>query len=230
MMKSGQGILYWELDWARFLKDGLQLRCMPSGMVLAVSDVPRKYLECSTLPLRNTAKQICQKLRSCRLLLSERRPPPDFAHAEIDSVLRAKTKEEQAKLYARKRSGSLHPHSPQPHVLVEGASGVQPDQAALRGRRRTKAAATWDIRPQLLLHRRLPQLRLDRPVLPHRVVKEWSKVGYIKLALGVTQFERRRGAPLYGLMNAYQHAFAKYGCEPLTPRWTTLVLVESQID
>ena len=60
------------------------------------------------------------------------------------------------------------------------------------------------------------------------IAKEWSKAGYVKLAPGVMQVEKRLGAPLYGLMNAYQHAFAKYGREPLGPRWKILVLEDSQ--
>ena len=51
---------------------------------------------------------------------------------------------------------------------------------------------------------------------------------YIKLAPGVTQFERRLGAPLCGLMNAYQQSLAKYSKEPLVPRWKTLLLEDSQ--
>ena len=60
------------------------------------------------------------------------------------------------------------------------------------------------------------------------MIKEWSKGGFVKLAPGVKEFERRLGAPLYGLMNAHWQAFPKYGKEPLVPRWKTLVLQDSQ--
>ena len=49
----------------------------------------------------------------------------------------------------------------------------------------------------------------------------------IKLTPGVTQMERRLGAPLHGLMNAYCKLFTVYQRTSLVPRWKTLVLEDS---
>ena len=49
----------------------------------------------------------------------------------------------------------------------------------------------------------------------------------IKLAPGVTQMERRLGAPLHGLMNAYCKQFTVYQRSSLVPRWKSLVLEDS---
>ena len=48
------------------------------------------------------------------------------------------------------------------------------------------------------------------------------------MAPGITQFERRLGAPLHGLMNAYQRLFVRFKKEPLTPRWKTLILEDKE--
>ena len=50
----------------------------------------------------------------------------------------------------------------------------------------------------------------------------------IKMTPGITQFERRLGAPLHGLMNAYQRLFARFLKETLTPRWKTLILEDKE--
>jgi hypothetical protein len=55
----------------------------------------------------------------------------------------------------------------------------------------------------------------------------WCKGPPIKLAPGITQFERRLGAPMHGLMNAYQQTFSKYKKETLAPRWKTLILEDA---
>ena len=43
-----------------------------------------------------------------------------------------------------------------------------------------------------------------------------------------TQAERRLGAPLHGLMNAYQRLFARFKKETLTPLWKTLILEDKE--
>ncbi|CAE7157844.1 unnamed protein product, partial [Symbiodinium pilosum] len=62
--------------------------------------------------------------------------------------------------------------------------------------------------------------------------KSWKKSSYkgsqIKMTPGITQFERRLGAPMHGLMNAYQKAFRKYQKESLVPKWKTLFLTDQQ--
>ena len=45
--------------------------------------------------------------------------------------------------------------------------------------------------------------------------------------LHYTQMERRLGAPLHGMMNAYCKCFEKYQRTSLVPRWKTLVLEDS---
>eukprot|EP00439_Symbiodinium_sp_Y106_P012520 s1435_g1.t2 len=45
---------------------------------------------------------------------------------------------------------------------------------------------------------------------------------------GITQFERRLGAPLHGLMNTYQKLFARFKKETLVPRWKTLILEDKE--
>ena len=47
------------------------------------------------------------------------------------------------------------------------------------------------------------------------------------MAPGITQFERRLGAPLHGLMNACQKLFARFK-ETLVPRWKTLILEDKR--
>ena len=62
--------------------------------------------------------------------------------------------------------------------------------------------------------------------------KSWKKSSYkgsqIKMTPGITQFERRLGAPMHGLMNAYQKAFKKCQKESLVPKWKTLFLTDQQ--
>ena len=62
--------------------------------------------------------------------------------------------------------------------------------------------------------------------------KSWKKSSYkgsqIKMTPGITQFERRLGAPMHGLMNGYQKAFKKYQKESLVPKWKTLFLTDQQ--
>ena len=53
---------------------------------------------------------------------------------------------------------------------------------------------------------------------------EYGTKATIKLAPGITQMERRLGAPLHGLMNAYCHHFKRFKRQSLVPRWKTLVL------
>ncbi|CAE7668668.1 unnamed protein product [Symbiodinium sp. CCMP2592] len=55
-------------------------------------------------------------------------------------------------------------------------------------------------------------------------MRTWNWNLPIKMAPGITQFERRLGAPMHGLMNAYQKLFAGFKKETLTPRWKTLIL------
>ncbi|CAE7826417.1 unnamed protein product [Symbiodinium sp. CCMP2592] len=59
-------------------------------------------------------------------------------------------------------------------------------------------------------------------------MRTWSWNLPIKMAPGITQFERRLGAPMHGLMNAYQKLFARFKKETLTPRWKTLVLEDKE--
>ena len=57
------------------------------------------------------------------------------------------------------------------------------------------------------------------------VPTEWGAKA--KLAPGITQMERRIGAPMHGLMNAYAAAFPKYKGQSLIPRWKTLILTDA---
>ena len=59
-------------------------------------------------------------------------------------------------------------------------------------------------------------------------IRTWKWNLPIKMAPGITQFERRLGAPLHGLMNAYQRLFARFKKETLTPRWKTLILEDKE--
>ncbi|CAE7208053.1 hypothetical protein AK812_SmicGene29313 [Symbiodinium microadriaticum] len=52
-------------------------------------------------------------------------------------------------------------------------------------------------------------------------VKTGSWNNPVKMAPGITQFERRLGAPMHGLMNAYQKLFPSFKKESLIPRWKT---------
>ena len=60
-----------------------------------------------------------------------------------------------------------------------------------------------------------------------KVPQEGDGKAKIKMAPGVTQMERRLGAPLHGLMNAYCKEFTAYQRTSLVPRWKTLVLEDS---
>ena len=104
----------------------------------------------------------------------------------------------------------------------------------LSGRRPCRSAVEFDLDMQK--RRRSLSLKMSRRTLgtkcPHRqkqtcdqrVDQEWL----CEVGPGATQFERGPGAPFYGLTNAYQQAFPKYGKEPLVPRCKTLVLEHSQ--
>ena len=46
----------------------------------------------------------------------------------------------------------------------------------------------------------------------------------VKVSPGITQFERRLGAPLHGLMNAYQQFFKRFQKKSLVPKWKSLIL------
>ncbi|CAE7251161.1 unnamed protein product [Symbiodinium sp. CCMP2592] len=59
-------------------------------------------------------------------------------------------------------------------------------------------------------------------------MRTWNWNLPIKMAPGITQFERRLGAPMHGLMNAYQKLFARFKKETLTPRWKTLILEDKE--
>ena len=59
-------------------------------------------------------------------------------------------------------------------------------------------------------------------------IKTWHWNLPIKMAPGITQFERRLGAPLHGLMNSYQRLFARFKKESLVPRWKTLILEDKE--
>ena len=59
-----------------------------------------------------------------------------------------------------------------------------------------------------------------------RIPTEWRATA--KLTPGITQMERRIGAPLHGLMNAYAEAFPCYKGQSLVPRWKTLILTDKQ--
>ncbi|CAE7249321.1 unnamed protein product [Symbiodinium sp. CCMP2592] len=55
-------------------------------------------------------------------------------------------------------------------------------------------------------------------------MRTWNWNLPIKTVPGITQFERRLGAPTHGLTNAYQKLLARFKKETLTPRWKTLIL------
>ena len=59
-------------------------------------------------------------------------------------------------------------------------------------------------------------------------IKTWNWNLPVKMAPGITQFERRLCAPLHGLMNAYQKLFARFKKETLVPRWKTLILEDKE--
>ena len=59
-------------------------------------------------------------------------------------------------------------------------------------------------------------------------IKTWNWNLPVKMAPGITQFERRLGAPLHGLMNAYQKLFTRFKKESLVPRWKTLILEDKE--
>ena len=59
-------------------------------------------------------------------------------------------------------------------------------------------------------------------------IKTWNWNLPVKMAPGITQFERRLGAPLHGLMNACQKLFARLKKETLVPRWKTLILEDKR--
>ena len=59
-------------------------------------------------------------------------------------------------------------------------------------------------------------------------IKTWNWSLPVKMAPGITQFEQRLGAPLHGLMNAYQRLFARFNKETLVPRWKTLILEDKE--
>ena len=60
-------------------------------------------------------------------------------------------------------------------------------------------------------------------------IKTWNWNLPVKMAPGITQFERRLGAPLHGLMNAYQKLFTRFKKESLVPRWKTLILEDKEV-
>ncbi|CAE7931646.1 unnamed protein product, partial [Symbiodinium necroappetens] len=59
-------------------------------------------------------------------------------------------------------------------------------------------------------------------------VRTWNWNTPVKMAPGITQFEPRLGAPMHGLMNAYQKLFPRFKKETLVPRWKTLILEDQE--
>jgi hypothetical protein len=61
-------------------------------------------------------------------------------------------------------------------------------------------------------------------VEPEYVVEECT--GIVKVAPGVTQYERRLSAPFHQMMNAYSEAFPQYKGVNLNKKWKTLILTD----
>ena len=90
----------------------------------------------------------------------------------------------------------------------------------------SRAPAHRTIRgePATITQRTTTWEKRARPHSPHRRSGNLP----IKMSPGITQFERRLGAPLHGLMNAYQRLFAHFMKESLVPRWNTLILEDKE--
>ena len=94
VIRRGRDIHYWNLNYRKFLQDGFQLRGTPNGVVLAMSDVPRAYLEpLYTTPPEHFRSQIPREPPMPPPPTRVR--PPDSSTDEIDGVL--KTRDENAK-------------------------------------------------------------------------------------------------------------------------------------
>ena len=93
----GRDIHYWNLNYRKFLQDGFQLRGTPDGVVLAMSDVPRIYLEpLYVTPPEHYRNQIPREPPMPAPPTRVR--PPDSSTDEIDGVL--KTRDENAKEFS----------------------------------------------------------------------------------------------------------------------------------
>jgi hypothetical protein len=60
--------------------------------------------------------------------------------------------------------------------------------------------------------------------------KPVATTGKVKVAPGVTQYERRLSAPFHQMMNAYSEVFPQYKGVNLTKRWKTLILTDPHND
>ena len=98
VIRKGRDIHYWNLNYWKFLQDGFQLRGTPNGVVLAMSDVPRVYLEpLYTTPPEHFRNQIPREPPMPPPPTRVR--PPNSSTDEIDGVLR--TPDENAKEFTR---------------------------------------------------------------------------------------------------------------------------------
>ena len=101
VIRKGRDFDYWNLNYRKFLQDGFQLRGTPNGAVLAMSDVPRVYLD----PLYTTPPEHFRNQTPREPPMPPpptRVRPPDSSTDEIDGVLR--TRHENAKKFTRSLS------------------------------------------------------------------------------------------------------------------------------
>ena len=118
----------------------------------------------------------------------------------------------------------LHPHSADLRSPEEDHGSMLQGSGSLlaqeRGGEDASRARPRPVRAQRTRpRRRQPTQDKHRPqdAKPSQAVwevKMWNWNNPVQMALGITQFERRLGAPMHGLMNAYQPKLQEGGADP----------------